>query len=279
MGRERVEETGVPKGSPTVTVDGVSIAYAREGRGQPVVCLHATGHGGRDFEAFAAAVRGQFEVIRVDWPGQGRSGQDHQPASAARYGDLLVGLLDALKIERPILFGNSIGGAAALRCAAERPVKALVLCNTGGLIEITPAISKACSAMARFFDAGVRKAWWFGTAFSAYYTLLVLPSAAARAQRRRIIAAGYDVSEVLRDAWRSFGRPEADIRSTAVKLDVPVWFAWATGDRLIQLKACMPAISKMKRATVTRFGGGHAAFLERPAAFAKAFRKFAATLS
>ena len=278
MNRERVNAIGVPEGSPAVVVDGVSIAYAREGRGQPVVCLHATGHGGRDFEAFVAAVRDQFEVIRIDWPDQGRSGRDHKPASAARYGELLVGVLDALKVERPILLGNSIGSAAALRCAAARPVQALVLCNPGGLIEVTPAISRACNSMARFFDAGARNAWWFGTAFRAYYSFLVLPSAAARDQRRRIVAAGHDLSSTLRDAWQSFGKPEADIRATALQLDAPVWFAWATGDRVIQLKACMPTISKMKRASLTKFGGGHAAFLERPAAFAKAFKAFAATL-
>ena len=278
MGRERVEDIGVPKGSPAVAVDGVSLAYAREGRGQPVVCLHATGHGGRDFEAFAAALRAGFEVIRVDWPGQGRSAPDHKPVSAARYGELLVGVLDALRIEQPILLGNSIGGAAALHCAAKRPVKALVLCNTGGLIEVTPAIASVCNTMSRFFAAGARKAWWFGPAFRAYYSLLVLPSGSARDQRRRIIAAGYELAETLRDAWQSFGKPEADIRSLALTLDVPIWFAWATGDKLIQLKACQPTISKMKRAKLTKFGGGHAAFLERPAAFVRAFKKFAATL-
>ena len=278
MGRKRVEETGVAKGSPTLVVDGVSLAYAREGQGPPVVCLHAIGHGGRDFDAFAAAVGDQFEIIRIDWPGQGRSGRDHKPTSAERYAELLSGMLDALKIERPILLGNSIGGAAALIFAARRPVRALVLCNTGGLIEVTPAINKACNAMARFFDAGARNAWWFGTAFGVYYSFLVLPSPAARDQRRRIVVAGYEIADVLRDAWLSFGKAEANIRSLALLVDVPVWVAWATGDRIIRLKACMPAIAKLKRGTLTKFGGGHAAFLERPAAFAKAFRKFAATL-
>ena len=107
-----VAEIGVPAGSPTVEVDGVRLAYARRGRGEPVVCLHAIGHGGRDFEAFAGLVSDQFEVICIDWPGQGRSGPDTQPASAARYAALLSGALTKLKIERPIVLGCSIGGAA-----------------------------------------------------------------------------------------------------------------------------------------------------------------------
>ena len=59
---------GVPADSPEIEVDGVRIAVAREGRGPAVVCLHAIGHGGRDFEAFAAAVRDSFEVIRLAAP-------------------------------------------------------------------------------------------------------------------------------------------------------------------------------------------------------------------
>jgi 4,5:9,10-diseco-3-hydroxy-5,9,17-trioxoandrosta-1(10),2-diene-4-oate hydrolase len=272
------ELSGVPEGSPSVEVDGVRLSYARRGKGQAVVCLHAIGHGGRDFEALAASIEDKFEVIRLDWPGQGRSGDDGVPASAARYAELLAGALAVLKVERPIIIGNSIGGAAAIAYASGYPVKALVLCNAGGLLEVTPAITRACKSMAAFFAAGARRAWWFPAAFWIYYTMLVLPSGAARAQRKRIIASGAEIAPVLRDAWLSFGRPEADLRATAAALDVPVWVAWATGDRIIQLPACLPAIKRLKRGQVSRFGGGHAAFLERPRAFAKSFVRFATSI-
>lgn len=217
-------------------------------------------------------------MVRLDWPGQGRSGPDSKPPSAARYAELLAGVVARLKLERPIILGNSIGGAAAMIYAASHPVTALVLCDTGGLVEVTPAIARACNAFSRFFAAGARKAWWFKPAFWAYYRFLVLPSAAAREQRKRIIAAGYEIAPVLRDAWTSFGRKDADIRELAKGLDVPVWFAWATGDRIIQLKACLPAINAMKNARLTRFGGGHSAFLERLKPFAKEFKRFAKSM-
>lgn len=273
-----IEEIGVPAGSPIIEVDGVRLAYSRTGRGTAVVCLHAIGHGGRDFDAFARAVADEFEVVCIDWPGQGRSGRDEQAASAARYGELLRGAIAQLKIERPILIGNSIGGAAALIHAASHPVRALVLCNSGGLIEVNDRIARACNTMSRFFSGGVRRAWWFGTAFWAYYTFLVLPSGAARAQRRRIVAAGYEVAPVLRDAWLSFGKPEADLRAAAAALDVPVWVAWATGDKVIPLSRCLAAIQSMKNVRLTKFRGGHAAFLERPKQFARAFKRFAKAL-
>jgi pimeloyl-ACP methyl ester carboxylesterase len=273
-----VQEIGVAAGSPTIEIDGVRLAYSREGSGQAVVCLHAIGHGGRDFDAFVRAVGRAFEIIRIDWPSQGRSGPDKEPPTPARYAVLLQGVVKALNIERPIILGNSIGGATAIVYASINPVRALVLCNPGGLVEATPFVARVCNAFARFFDAGARRAWWFKRAFSLYYRFFVLSSGSASAQRRRIVAAAYDIAPVLRDAWRGFGAPAADIRATAKHLDIPVWFAWATGDQFVRLKDAMPTIKEMRQATVTRFSGKHAPFLERPRKFAKAFRAFAGSL-
>jgi len=271
-------EIGVPAGSLEVVVDGVRLAYAREGKGQAIVCLHAIGHGGRDFEAFTNAVKDRFEVIRIDWPGQGRSGPDAKQPTPARYAELLAGILAALKVTNPIIIGNSIGGATAIVYAAKNPVRALVLCDPGGIFEITPAVQRATQFFSRFFAAGARRAWWYKSAFAFYYRL-VLPSPAAVPQRKRIIRAAFEIAPVLRDAWLGFGQPEADLRDLAVALDVPVWFAWAKSDRVIPLSYAKPAISRMKRARVTRFRGGHAAFLERPKHFTREFLKFAQSLN
>ncbi len=134
-----------------------------------------------------------------------------------------------------------------------------------------------CGAFARVFEAGVRRAWWFKSAFALYYGM-VLPSPAAAPQRRRIVASAYELAPVLAQAWRSFGRPEADIRDLAAGLAIPVWFAWAKGDKVIPLGRCRPAIQAMKTATLTQFAGGHAAFLEQPEAFIAGFEAFVAGL-
>jgi pimeloyl-ACP methyl ester carboxylesterase len=270
-------EVGVPAGSRDVVVDGVRLAVAREGRGPTVVCLHAIGHGGRDFEALTAAIGDRFDVVRIDWPGQGRSGPDHKPPTAKRYADLLAGALTQLQISRPIVIGNSIGGAAAIIYAGANPVRGLVLCDPGGIFEVTPGVKRLCLLFARFFAAGVRRAWWYRRAFAFYYGI-VLPSPAAAPQRRRIVRAAFEIASVLRDAWIEFAAPEADIRQIALSLRVPIWFAWAKSDRVIPLRYAKPLIDKLHDARLTRFRGGHAAFLERPKQFALEFLKFAASL-
>src|SRR5215470_13412658 len=86
-------ETGVPARALRIEVDGIRLGVAREGRGPAVVCLHAIGHSGGDFDVFAAAVKDRFEVVRIDWPGHGRSEHDSKPLSPRRYAELVSGVL------------------------------------------------------------------------------------------------------------------------------------------------------------------------------------------
>jgi len=273
------QAAGLPAEAETVEACGVRLAVHRKGSGPAIVCLHAIGHGGRDFEVFATAMQDHFEVIRIDWPGHGRSGPDVQPARAERYAELLGVVLDKLGIRDPIIVGNSIGGAAAIVYASRHPVRALVLCDSGGLVEVNRTLRAFCGIFVRYFTAGERGAWWFGPAFRAYYRFIVLPALAATDQRRRIVEAGYELAGTMREAWEGFRQPDADIRGIATSLQVPVWIAWARKDRVIPLSVCMPCIAKMRNAGVTRFDAGHAAFLEQPEEFAREFRNFAANVA
>jgi 4,5:9,10-diseco-3-hydroxy-5,9,17-trioxoandrosta-1(10),2-diene-4-oate hydrolase len=273
------EAVGTEAGAELVEVDRVRLAVSRQGDGPALVCLHAVAHGARDYETFSRAFRDRFEVICIDWPGHGRSDVDREPASAARYAELLVGVLDQLGVERPLVIGNSIGGAAALLYAERRPVRALVLCDSGGLVEVNLLVRTFCRLFAHFFAAGARGAAWFAAAYAWYYRRLVLPGAAAHDQRERIIASGYELAPALRDAWRSFARPSADLRALAATLQVPIWCAWGQYDRVIPLARCKPAIDKMQDARITKFSASHSAFLECPNDFAAAFSEFTSSLS
>ena len=258
-------------------VDGVRLTYDDDGDGVPIVCLHAIGHGASDFRRLRARLRGRHRVIALDWPGQGRSGADHAPPSAARYADLLGGLLDALALPRVILIGNSIGGAAAIRYAAAHPerVDRLVLENPGGLDRADRLSRVVIGGMVRFFAAGARRAGWFPGAFAAYYRL-VLAGRPAAEQRARIVAAAYDVAPILEAAWRSFATPAADLRALVPQVVCPVLVAWAVRDRFVQLRRSAPALRGLQNARLERFRAGHAAHLETPEAFESALDRFLA---
>jgi 4,5:9,10-diseco-3-hydroxy-5,9,17-trioxoandrosta-1(10),2-diene-4-oate hydrolase len=271
-------ETGAPEGSLRISVDGVDLAVDDRGAGQSVICLHAIAHGSADFDAFAARTAGRYRVIRIDWPGQGRSGADGVAPTPARYAALLRGVVVHLGIEDPVIVGCSIGGAAAVEYASRYSVRALVLANPGGLVTPSETVSRACRAMSRFFAAGASGAWWFGPAYRAYYRM-VLPWPSAWRQRKRIVRAGYENAALLAAAWSTFADPhQADQRRAAIGLDVPVLFAWAMHDRINAFKASQDTIAGMKKARVEKFDGGHAAFLEQPRQFVAKFDRFIAEI-
>ena len=142
----------------SVVVDGVSLSVKRLGRGAPVVCLSAIGHDAEDFAALGTLIGDGFELLRIEWPGHGDSCADRHPVSAARYAELLEGAMQALGIEKPIILGNSIGGAVGILYASRRPLRGLILCDSGGLIEVTPKVQQFCSWFEAFFAAGERGA-------------------------------------------------------------------------------------------------------------------------
>jgi pimeloyl-ACP methyl ester carboxylesterase len=260
-----------------LTVDKVPLAIKRAGSGPPIICLTATGHDAQDFEPLAERLKHRFEIICIEWPGHGDSKPDHTPASAARYAELAGAVLRILDVRDPMFIGNSIGGAAAILLAARMQARAVVLCDSGGLVPVTPGVARVCRLFSRFFAAGARGAWYFAPLFALYYRM-VLPSPLAAGQRRRIVAHARERASAMSEAWSSFGTLEADIRDTAASLEVPVWIAWARSDRILPLKACLPAIRRMKRTKLDTFNAGHTAFLEQPDAFAAGFEDFASGL-
>lgn len=266
-----------------VSVDGVSIAVHDSdptGAKPAIVCLHAIGHGGGDYAEFERTFRDRFRVITVDWPGHGASQQDLQPASARRYAELLLGLLDALGIEHPIFLGNSIGGAAAMALAHQHPerVRALVLCNPGGLDPGGFFAGLFVDHLVSRFRRGVAGEARFREWFADYYSDILLgPEAEPR--RVAIVAAGYESAPRLVEAWTSFARPEADLRSGLPSLRMPVFVGWAMRDGLVQWSRNHAAMTSIPGATIVRFEhSGHAPFLEEPAAFNAALTPFLVAL-
>lgn len=270
---------GAPEGCPTVMVEGVRLAYSDTGTGTPLVCLHATGHGARDFEGLPTLLTGDVRVIAVDWPGHGRSSDDTIPASALRYSNLIGGILDHLDIERAVILGNSIGGAAALQFAAQNPdrVAGLILANPGGLLPLNGFTRAVCGMMESFFRAGEKKRIWFGPAFGAYYRMVLRKGPIAE-HRARIVNAGYDHAPVLAQAWHSFALPDADIRHLLPTIECSVLVTWARHDNVIQYRQCRPAIETFPRAKTILFNGGHCAFLEDAEVFGQAADSFLARL-
>ena len=256
-------------------LEGVQLAFRQYGEGRDIVCLHAIGHGGGDFATLVEALAPRYRLTVLDWPGHGWSGEDAQPPGVLRYGELLAAFIAKQALKNVILIGNSIGGGAAIHYTRLAPgnVAGLVLANPAGLIEMTPRNRRAVQFMARFFAAGVSKRWWFTLSFAIYYRLM-LPKPPARARRRAIIAARFEIALLLAQAWRGFADPSSDLRSAAAVLSCPVLFTWAMRDRFVRYDLCLDAMRAVQNATVEKFDAGHTPFLETPQAFIASINRF-----
>jgi len=118
-----------------IQVGSLAVAVSDVGDGPPVLLLHGLACGKRMWFHQIRALRQRFRVIAYDQRGHG---QTDAPAVATEYsaGHLardLVGVLDALKIERAAIVGFSLGGGPALALAASKPerVSRLVLADVG----------------------------------------------------------------------------------------------------------------------------------------------------
>ena len=257
-------------------VGGTRLAVTRRGQGPALVCLHAIGHGARDFDGLAARLGGRLSVIAIDFPGHGDSPVDAQPPAPKRYAELVAGAVDALGLKSFALLGNSIGGATALRYAAANParVAALVLCNSGGLQKVGLLARLYTGHMARFFDSGARGDKSFARKYRRYYERTVLTGPKSKARREEIIADAYKSAPLLAAAWREFGRPEADIRHLPRQLKCPLLYAWAKNDAAIAWSRSRRAALTAPNHTVAMFDAGHSAFLEQQQEFDTALVKF-----
>ena len=118
---------------PRVDVNGVSINYAVEGEGEPLLLIPylAADHACYAFQL--PEYTAQFQCISVDLPGSGESDKPARGYSLAHHGEDLEGLLDHFGLRKAVLIGHSLGAHIALRFAATRParVSKLVLVDGG----------------------------------------------------------------------------------------------------------------------------------------------------
>lgn len=113
-------------------VSPVRIHYRRRGRGSPLVFLHGGwGYGVYPFDRQAPAFEAEFEVLIPDRAGYGQSThvtRFARPLHRAGAEETLA-FLDALRIERAVLWGHSDGAVMAANAALLAPgrVAAVVL--------------------------------------------------------------------------------------------------------------------------------------------------------
>lgn len=128
---------GAPPSQYVAIGDGVTVHLRDEGpRDAPaIVLLHGSNADLHTWTPWVDALTGQYRVIRFDQVGHGLTGPDPKgDYSTANYVADILGVADALGLERFVLGGNSMGGKHALAFAIAHPERltGLVLVDGSG---------------------------------------------------------------------------------------------------------------------------------------------------
>jgi 3-oxoadipate enol-lactonase len=149
--------------------NGVSLRYAVEGAGKPVVLIHEMGGSMESWGFVAPLLTPKRRVIRYDTRGAGFSEKIRGPLTIDTMTDDLIGLLDGLGIrEKVALAGTAVGGGIVLHTAARFPERVSAAIVTSPAISIPPANRAATiERVERFEREGVRVVFE-GTAANGY---------------------------------------------------------------------------------------------------------------
>ena len=108
--------------------DGVSIAYAAAGSGEPALVFVHAGLANRSFwNAQLRAFAPRCRVVALDLPGHGESGSNRLTWGVPEFGGDVEAVMDAEQLGTAIIVGNSLGGPVAVEAALRRPRSVLAV--------------------------------------------------------------------------------------------------------------------------------------------------------
>jgi pimeloyl-ACP methyl ester carboxylesterase len=106
--------------------DGVKIVYSAAGVGEPALVFIHGGLADRSFwDSQLKGLADRHRVIALDLPGHGESGIDRKKWGIPEFGADVRAVVDAEKVKRIVLIGNSLGGPVAIEAALLLPGRAI----------------------------------------------------------------------------------------------------------------------------------------------------------
>jgi 3-oxoadipate enol-lactonase len=141
-----------------VALADISLRVRTDGAGPPIVLLHEMGMSLESWDDIVPTLAATHRVIRYDLRGFGLSEKIAGAVTIEQEVADLSGILDALGIREPVvLVGGAVGGAIALRFAADRPERVAALVAISPAVDVPPAArAGVLERAARIERGGIR---------------------------------------------------------------------------------------------------------------------------
>ncbi|HEX2905951.1 MAG TPA: alpha/beta hydrolase [Phototrophicaceae bacterium] len=228
----------------------------------PLVLVHGAGGSHLDWPGELRRLP-EAGVIVPDLPGHGKS-----PGAARHsineYAADVVALLDALKIQRAIIAGHSMGGAIALTLALQHSARVLglILIGTGAKLGVHPDVLNVQADKDKAVEMIMDGYWGTAAEYDDY----------RRLSRDWLLTVD---AEVL---YRDYAACNAfDVRSQLDQIQTPALIIGATDDRMTPLKYSAYLHEQLPNSQlVTINGANHMLALQQPGAVAEAVKSWLA---
>lgn len=96
-------------------IDGLKLNYEIEGEGQVLLMLHGWGSNLQAFQCLVPALAEKYQVVRLDFPGFGKSSPVPRVFSVDDYVDITVKFIQQLGLSKLSLAGHSFGGRVIIK--------------------------------------------------------------------------------------------------------------------------------------------------------------------
>ena len=118
-------------------IDGMKLNYTDQGQGKVLLMLHGWGSSLDAFNCLMPALTAKYRVIRLDFPGFGKSDMVPCPWNVDDYVDITVKFIQLLGLEKLTLLGHSFGGRVIIKMnSLELPfvIEKNILVDSAGVI-------------------------------------------------------------------------------------------------------------------------------------------------
>ncbi len=261
-----------------IEVDGYRYAVADLGKGPALVLLHGLGGSIYDWRHLIRPLAEGHRVVAIDFLGGGESDRpadgDYSVTAQARR---VRGILDALRLEKATLVGNSYGGGVALRFAQDYPERTerLVLINSICYRDAVPGYATLCripgaERVAEVLPLGRPTRWVLRGCYKTVEKLseeelqTYIAEIGVPGRRAAIVRM---VRAVLREDAREFQSRFKSIRAPALLI-------WGTADTTVPLDLGRRLARDLPEARLVELEAGHVAHQERPEEVLREIRGF-----
>ena len=253
---------------PIVSVNGIDVYYERWGSGPRLLFLNGSGSTLASSEPLIRPFTEHFDVVAHDQRGLGRTSVPAGPYSMADYAADALALLDHVGWETCAVVGVSFGGMVAQELAVTAPERvdrlALACTSPGGaggasypLHELAdlPADKRAALG-ARLLDTRFTPEWLAEHPIERSIAALM----AARG------AADKTVEQARGEAEQLEARRHHDVWDRLHRIDCPTLVACGRYDGIAPPSNSDAIATRIAGAELRTYGGGHAFFVQDPAA-------------